>query len=53
MQYAYRHPAFFVPRLYALRTYIRAEYSNLIILIDWINHLFSLFLSGLSLHLVI
>lgn len=43
---------FFVPWLYGWSDYIPKEYGNLVVLIDWINLLFSLFLSGLSLLLI-
>ena len=44
---------FFVPKLYGWADYIPKEYSNLTVLIDWINLLFSLFLSGLSILLIL
>ena len=44
---------FFVPWLYGWSRYIPEEYSNLTVLIDWINLLFSLFLSGFSLLLIV
>lgn len=44
---------FFVPLLYAWGDYIPKEYSNLTVLIDWINLLFSLFLFGMSLLLIL
>ena len=44
--------AFFVPWLYGWKQYIPSEYANLAVLIDWINLLFSFFLSGLSILLI-
>ncbi|NLG04272.1 MAG: hypothetical protein GX567_10670 [Clostridia bacterium] len=43
---------FFVPWLYGWKQYIPSEYANLVVLIDWINLLFSFFLSGLSILLI-
>jgi len=43
---------FIVPQLFQWYEYIPPEYQSLIVAIDWVNFLFSLLLSGLSLLLI-